>query len=124
RVWIFDFQPRFRMRTAPLFLAGPSVSLCSDQLSNITASVRSAATARPRPRGYHHAWRCYRDAWGYHDARRQSAADVRVATATAICDTVKAASSATRDPGGQASLRLFKLREWHGLGGGNAEETK
>ena len=99
------------------------MSVCSDQLANIPASVRIAATARTRPRGYHHAWRCYRDAWGYHDARRHSAADVSVATATAIWATVKAGSTATGDRDCQASLRLFKRREWHGLGGGNTEET-
>jgi hypothetical protein len=104
--------------------AGPSVSLCSVQLANIPASVRVAATARTRPRGYHHAWRRYRDAWGYHHAWRHSAAVVSVATATAIWATVKARATTTSNRNCQTGLCLVDRREGHGLGGGNAEETE
>src|SRR5262245_42003188 len=102
----------------------------SAHLANRPASVRIAATAgRPNgPRGYHHPWRRYRDAWGYHHPWRHSAAVVHagvvaVATAAAIWATVKARPTATSDRNCQIGLRLFERHEWHGLGGGNTEET-
>jgi hypothetical protein len=36
---------------------------------------------------------------------------------------VKAGSTATSDRNCQAGLRLFERREWHGLGGNNANEA-
>src|SRR5262245_2635686 len=102
----------------------------SAQLANIPASVRIAATAgRPNgPRGYHHPWSRYRDAWGYHHPWRHSAAVVHtgvvaVATAAAIWAAVKARPTATGDWNCQIGLHLFERRERHGLGIGKGEET-
>ena len=97
--------------------------LSSDQLANIPASVRVAATARTRPRGYHHAWRRYRDAWGDHHAWRHSAADVSVANATAIWATVKARATTTSNRNCQTGLCMVERSEWHGLGGSRADEA-
>src|SRR5262245_49539961 len=104
---IFDFQSRFRRRTAPL-LAEPSVRLSSDQLASRPASVGVASSTAP---GCYYDWWDDCHAWSHHSTAVVAATVVAVATTAAIRATVKARSTATSNWNCHTRLSLFERRE-------------
>jgi hypothetical protein len=87
----------------------------------IANAMGAAATAWG---GGDHDWRCrYDHAWRHHGAAVIDAPIVTVTAAAAVRSTMKAGSTAAGDRNSQPGLCLFKRRERHGLGGGEAEDT-